>query len=237
MAALSNQNYTVFNTQNVNDLREILENFNDSLLDSRLYHVGVDLAARVYQVCYFDENGQDQNICYTKEQFKLFLENPPRKPLFIAMEGCSGCNYWADVIESYGHIPVIINAKFIKNMKRRGSNKDDKNDALTIRKALRCGEDLPLSLRHSQTDMVIKALFSSYEQTIKDVTKICNITRGYLIDIGEYGEHDSCTTGEMAIKCIRAFIEGHIHDPRFKDHIAYLQINLKNLQQSLELLE
>ena len=54
MAAPSNQNYTVFNTQNVNDLREILENFNDSLLDSRLYHVGVDLAARVYQVCYFD---------------------------------------------------------------------------------------------------------------------------------------------------------------------------------------
>ena len=98
MATLSNQNYTVFNTQNVNDLREILENFNDSLLDSRLYHVGVDLAARVYQVCYFDENGQDQNICYTKEQFKLFLENPPRKPLFIAMECCSGCNYWADVI-------------------------------------------------------------------------------------------------------------------------------------------
>ena len=55
MAALSNQNYTVFNTQNVNDLKEILENFNDSLLDSRLYHVGVDLAARVYQVCYFPE--------------------------------------------------------------------------------------------------------------------------------------------------------------------------------------
>ena len=27
MAALSNQNYTVFNTQNVNDLKEILENF------------------------------------------------------------------------------------------------------------------------------------------------------------------------------------------------------------------
>ena len=237
MAAPSNQNYTVFNTQNVNDLREILENFNDSLLDSRLYHVGVDLAARVYQVCYFDENGQDQNICYSKEQFTHFLENPPRKPLFIAMEGCSGCNYWADVIESYGHIPVIINAKFIKNMKRRGSNKDDKNDALTIRKALRCGEDLPLSLRHSQTDMGIKAVFSSYEQTIKDVTKICNITRGYLIDIGEYGELDSCTTGENAIKCIRAFIEGHIHDPHFKDHIAYLQINLKKLQQSLELLD
>ena len=42
MAAPSNQNYTVFNTQNVNDLREILENFNDSLLDSRRYHGGVD---------------------------------------------------------------------------------------------------------------------------------------------------------------------------------------------------
>ena len=27
MAAPSNQNYTVFNTKNVNDLREILENF------------------------------------------------------------------------------------------------------------------------------------------------------------------------------------------------------------------
>ena len=233
MAALSHENYTLC-CHNVNELRK---NLCDIQPDSRLYHVGVDLASRVYQVSFTDENGQDQNFCYTKEEFKHFLENPPRKPLFIAMEGCSGCNYWADVIESYGHIPVIVNARYIKNMRRLGSNKDDRNDSLTIRNSLINGFALPICQRRSPTDMVIKALFSSYEQTIKDVTKICNITRGYLIDIGEYGEHDSCTTGENAIKCIKAFIEGHIHDPRFEAHIAYLQINLKNLQQSLELLD
>ena len=233
MAALSHENYTLC-CHNVNELRK---NLCDIQPDSRLYHVGVDLASRVYQVSFTDENGQDQNFCYTKEEFKHFLENPPRKPLFIAMEGCSGCNYWADVIESYGHIPVIVNARYIKNMRRLGSNKDDRNDSLTIRNSLINGFALPICQRRSPTDMVIKALFSSYEQTIKDVTKICNITRGYLIDIGEYGELDSCTTGENAIKCIRAFIEGHIHDPRFKEDIAYLQINLKKLQQSLELLD
>ncbi|MBP5243392.1 MAG: hypothetical protein J6Z28_01565 [Succinivibrio sp.] len=51
--------------------------------------VGVDLAARVFQVCYLTEMQKIKNKALSRGAFLVFLKNPPfTKPLIVGFEAC-----------------------------------------------------------------------------------------------------------------------------------------------------
>ena len=58
--------------------------------------VGVDLAARVFHVCYLTEKQKIKNKALSREVFLNFLNNPPfSQPLALAMRRCqnfTNCN-------------------------------------------------------------------------------------------------------------------------------------------------
>ena len=99
-----------------------------SMLISQGYvPVGVDLAARVFQVCYLTEKQKIKNKALSREAFLDFLKSPPfSQPLMVGFEACGGCNYWARFIESLGHKYKIMPAASIRAF--LGLQKTDKID-------------------------------------------------------------------------------------------------------------
>ena len=66
--------------------------------------VGIDLAARVIQVCYLQKNGTLYNKPKTRDEFIKFLEEPPFTGKILAgIEACGSCNFWARKIKALGH--------------------------------------------------------------------------------------------------------------------------------------
>ena len=71
-------------------------------LSSGYIPVGVDLAARVFQICYLNEKQKIKNKALSREAFLDFLKSPPfSQPLMVGFEACGGCNYWARFIEVF----------------------------------------------------------------------------------------------------------------------------------------
>ena len=64
-----------------------------SMLISQGYvPVGVDLAARVFQVCYLTEKQKIKNKVLSREAFLDFLKSPPfSQPLMVGFESCGAC--------------------------------------------------------------------------------------------------------------------------------------------------
>ena len=64
------------------------------LSSQRVIPVGVDLAARVFQVCYLTEKQQLKNKSLSRDAFLDFLKSPPfSKPMLVGFEACGACNY------------------------------------------------------------------------------------------------------------------------------------------------
>ena len=93
-------------------------------LSSGYIPVGVDLAARVFQVCYLTEKQKIKNKALSREAFLDFLKSPPfSQPLMVGFEACgmgspckpeywlknharevlSWCKYWG---VKYLHLPL-----------------------------------------------------------------------------------------------------------------------------------
>ena len=81
-----------------------------------LVPVGVDLAARVFQVCYYDlDKKVVKNFQLTREKFFDFLRNPPfEQKMLVGFEACGACNYCAREIKALGHQYKIMPTKAIK---------------------------------------------------------------------------------------------------------------------------
>ena len=93
--------------------------------------VGVDLAKKVFQVCYrIPGTKKIINHQLTRAKFREFLMDPNMPRMLVAMEACGSSHYWGNFCLKYHHEPMIIPAETVHGYQL--GNKDDANDARCI---------------------------------------------------------------------------------------------------------
>lgn len=90
--------------------------------------IGVDLAAKVIQVCVYADKKVQSNREMTPKQFSAYLSN--LSPSLVVFEACASSNYWNQIATSLGHTSKLISSRLVKAV--RQNQKTDKNDALAI---------------------------------------------------------------------------------------------------------
>lgn len=142
--------------------------------------IGIDLAKSVFQVCGTNQAGRPVfNKPIKRANLRHELRQYPNA--VIAMEACSGSNYWGRELQAMGFKVMLIPPQHVKPFVK--GNKNDRNDAFAITEAarrpgLRCVEPRTLA----QTDLI--QTHRVLERLIRERTKLVNQLRGFL---GEYG--------------------------------------------------
>jgi len=142
--------------------------------------IGIDLAKSVFQVCGVNRAGKpvfSRQVRRGKLMQRL-LQHPKAT---IAMEACSGSNYWGRELQQRGYKVMLIPPQHVKPFVK--GNKNDRNDAFAITEAarrpkLRCVQPRTLA----QTDMI--QVHRVLERMIGQRTALINQIRGFL---NEYG--------------------------------------------------
>ena len=190
--------------------------------------MGLDLAARKYQICFQEKLGRLINTEVNKAELRQFLINAEHKYL-ICIEACSGASYWKRYAESFGHKVKVISGKVTRALNWL-KNKDDYIDAYSLYQALFI-PGLPSCQTHSEEELAISALVSEKESLLKNLNVQINKTRSLLIETGEY---DRAIRGpDSAVKAIDDYLNAHIHDA--VEH-RYTIICMKELRRMLVIL-
>jgi len=142
--------------------------------------IGIDLAKSIFQVCGVNQAGKpvfNRQVRRAK-LMELLLQHPEAT---IAMEACSGSNYWGRELQNRGYQVMLIPPQHVKPFVK--GNKNDRNDAFAITEAarrpnLKCVEPRTLV----QTDMI--QVHRVLDRMIRQRTALINQTRGFL---NEYG--------------------------------------------------
>jgi transposase len=98
----------------------------------RITVLGIDLAKSVFQLHGNDSNGKA--VCRKKlrrAELLPFMANLP--PCIVAMEACSGAQYWGREFVKLGHEVRLMAPQFVKPFVK--SNKNDAADAEAIAEA------------------------------------------------------------------------------------------------------
>jgi len=142
--------------------------------------IGIDLAKSIFQVCGVNQVGK----CVFNRQVRrarlmeLLLQYPEA---VIAMEACSGSNYWGRELQQRGFRVMLIPPQHVKPFVK--GNKNDRNDAFAISEAarrpdLKCVEPRTLA----QTDLI--QVHRVLERMIRQRTALINQLRGFLSEYG-----------------------------------------------------
>lgn len=142
--------------------------------------IGIDLAKSIFQVCGVNQAGKPvfNRQVRRARLMKLLLQYPD---VTIAMEACSGSNYWGRELQQRGFKVMLIPPQHVKPFVK--GNKNDRNDAFAIteaarRPSLKCVEPRTLA----QTDMI--QVHRVLDRMIRQRTALINQIRGFL---NEYG--------------------------------------------------
>ena len=142
--------------------------------------IGIDLAKSVFQVCAVNQQGKRVfNRQVRRTQLMALLIQHPEA--VIAMEACSGSNYWGRELEQRGFTVRLIPPQHVKPFVK--GNKNDRNDAFAITEAarrphLRCVRPRTVA----QTDLI--QVHRVVDRKVRQRTALINQIRGFL---GEYG--------------------------------------------------
>lgn len=153
--------------------------------------IGIDLAKNVFQVCGVNQACKSVfNRALRRHQLLRFLAQYP--DAIIAMEACSGSNYWGRSLKERGYqvrlIPPLHVKPFVKG------NKNDRNDAFAICEAsLRPCMQFVEPRTLEQVDMILAHRIR--ERQVYARTTLINQIRGLL---NEYGI--VITKGKEALK-------------------------------------
>ncbi|MXR70269.1 IS110 family transposase [Shewanella sp. JBTF-M18] len=91
--------------------------------------IGIDLAKNVFQVCGVNQACKSVfNRALRRHQLMAFLAQYP--DVIIAMEACSGSNYWGRSLKAQGYQVRLIPPQHVKPFVK--GNKNDRNDAFAI---------------------------------------------------------------------------------------------------------
>ena len=142
--------------------------------------IGIDLAKNIFQVCGVTQTGKAVfNRKLKRNKLLDFLYKYPDAT--IAMESCSGSNYWGRELEARDYkvllIPPIHGKPFVKG------NKNDRNDSFAITEAarrpgLQCVKPRTLA----QTDLIQVHRFRA--RLVDQRTGLMNQLRGFLSEYG-----------------------------------------------------
>ena len=142
--------------------------------------IGIDLAKSIFQVCGVNQAGKrifNRQVRRAK-LMELLIQHPDAT---IAMEACSGSNYWGRELQQRGFQVKLIPPQHVKPFVK--GNKNDRNDAFAITEAarrpnLRCVEPRTLA----QTDMI--QVHRVLDRMVRQRSALINQIRGFL---NEYG--------------------------------------------------
>ena len=142
--------------------------------------IGLDLAKNVIQVCGVNRAGKSLfNRAIKRAKLLEFLAQYPG--VLVAMEACSGSNYWGRKLESLGHPVRLIPPQHVKPFVK--GNKNDRHDAFAITEAAnRPNLNWVPPRRLEQTDMLLAHRIR--DRRVQQRTALTNQLRGLL---GEYG--------------------------------------------------
>lgn len=142
--------------------------------------ISIDLAKNIFQVCGVNQAGKPIfNRQLRRNKLLEFLAQHPK--VCIAMEACSGSNYWGRTLSSKGHEVLLIPPQHVKPFVK--GNKNDRNDAFAICEAARRPRMIfvkPKTLE--QTDMMLVHRIRSRQ--VVERNALMNQIRGLL---NEYG--------------------------------------------------
>lgn len=142
--------------------------------------IGIDLAKTIFQVCGVNQAGKAKfSKKIKRDRLLAFLTQYPNA--VIAMEACSGSNYWGRELKQRGHQVMLIPPQHVKPFVK--GNKNDRNDAFAITEAarrphLRCVEPRTLA----QTDLI--QIHRLRARLVAQRRGLINQLRGFM---GEYG--------------------------------------------------
>ena len=142
--------------------------------------IGIDLAKSIFQVCGVNQAGKRVfNRQIRRARLMEFLIQHPGAT--IAMEACSGSNYWGRELQQRGFQVKLIPPQHVKPFVK--GNKNDRNDAFAITEAarrpnLKCVEPRTLV----QTDMI--QVHRVLDRMVRQRSALINQVRGFL---NEYG--------------------------------------------------
>jgi len=142
--------------------------------------IGIDLAKSIFQICGVNRAGKrgfNRQVRRAK-LMGLLMQYPDAT---IAMEACSGSNYWGRTLQQRGFRVMLIPPQHVKPFVK--GNKNDRNDAFAITEAarrpdLKCVEPRTLA----QTDMI--QVHRVLDRMTRQRTALINQIRGFL---NEYG--------------------------------------------------
>ena len=142
--------------------------------------IGIDLAKAIFQVCGVNQVGKRvfNRQVRRARLMELLMQHPEAS---IAMEACSGSNYWGRTLQQRGFKVMLIPPQHVKPFVK--GNKNDRNDAFAITEAarrpdLKCVEPRTLA----QTDMI--QVHRVLDRMVRQRTALINQIRGFL---NEYG--------------------------------------------------
>ena len=142
--------------------------------------IGIDLAKSVFQVCAVNQAGKTVfNRPVRRHRLMALLAQYPEA--IIAMEACSGSNFWGRELEARGQPVRLIPPQHVKPFVK--GNKNDRNDAFAITEAaqrpqLCCVR--PRSLE--QTDLI--QVHRVVDRQVRQRTAMINQIRGFLMEYG-----------------------------------------------------
>jgi len=142
--------------------------------------IGIDLAKSVFQICGVNQAGKAV-FNRTVRRNKLMQQLLQYADATIAMEACSGSNYWGRELQQRGYKVMLIPPQHVKPFVK--GNKNDRNDAFAITEAarrpnLKCVQPRTLA----QTDML--QLHRVLQRMIGQRTALINQMRGLLNQSG-----------------------------------------------------
>lgn len=142
--------------------------------------ISIDLAKTIFQVCGVNQAGKSVfNRQVRRNKLMALLAQYPGAA--IAMEACSGSNYWGRELKRLGFNVLLIPPQHVKPFVK--GNKNDRNDAFAITEAAR-RPDLqavqPNSLEQTDALLVHKIL----DRQVRARNALINQCRGLL---NEYG--------------------------------------------------
>ena len=142
--------------------------------------IGIDLAKSIFQVCGVNQAGKRVfNRQIRRARLMEFLLQHPGAT--IAMEACSGSNYWGRELQQRGFKVKLVPPQHVKPFVK--GNKNDRNDAFAITEAalrpnVKCVEPRTLA----QTDMI--QVHRVLDRMVRQRTSLTNQIRGFLIEYG-----------------------------------------------------
>lgn len=142
--------------------------------------IGIDLAKSVFQVCGVNQAGKP--VFNRQVRRSQLLETVIQHPgATVAMEACSGSNYWGRTFKAQGFDVRLIPPQHVKPFVK--GNKNDRNDAFAICEAAMRPNLRTLTPRTlEQTDIML--IHRVLERLMNNRTQLMLQIRGFLQEYG-----------------------------------------------------